>query len=182
MQKMRVLFFGIILALLYLPVVYAQSPPSADCNLMEVKADKRPEPINQPTEVTVGLRLIDVMEIEDTSQTITADFMITQEWTDQRLAGFEGCQFNLDEVWTPQIDIVNSGRVFTRHDKTIEVLGLGRLRQAQRYSGSLVFVYDAHRFPFDTQEIVISLLSEKFAQEDVNIIIDDFVAGSMLTR
>ena len=41
MQKMRVLFFGIILALLYLPVVYAQSRSSADCNLMEVKADNQ---------------------------------------------------------------------------------------------------------------------------------------------
>jgi hypothetical protein len=131
----------------------------------------------KPTEVSVGLRLIDVTGIQDTTQTITADFMVTQEWTDSRMIGLEGCKLKPAELWTPQIDMVNSGRLFSHLQKTVEVLGNGRLRHVQRFSGAFVFVYDAHRFPFDTQEIVITLLSEKYAQEVVVITIDESVTG-----
>jgi hypothetical protein len=177
MRKLRLLFYGIILALFCATFSHAQKSAVMDCESIEVKADQRPDPVGQPTEVAVGLRLIDVTGIEDISQTVSVDFMVTQEWTDQRMAAFEGCQYSLDEVWTPQIDIVNSGRLFTRLQKSVEVLGNGRLRQAQRYSGPLVFVYDAHRFPFDTQDIVITLLSEKYAQEVIIITIDESVTG-----
>lgn len=177
MKKLRVFFCGIILALCCSPFSYAQKSAVTDCNAIDVKAEQPPGPAGQPVEVAVGLRLIDVTGIEDTSQTIAVDFMVTQEWTDQRMAAFEGCQYGLTEVWTPQIDVINSGRLFTRLEKTVEVLANDRLRQVQRYSGPLVFIYDAHRFPFDTQDILITLLSEVYAQENVVITIDESVTG-----
>ena len=177
MRKLRLLFYGIVLALSCATLSHAQNSAVTDCDAIEIKADQRPDPVGKPTEVAVGLRLIDVTGIEDTSQTIAVDFMVTQEWTDQRMAAYVGCQYSLDEVWTPQIDVVNSGRLFTRLQKKVEVLGNGRLRQVQRYSGPLVFVYDAHRFPFDTQEILITLLSEEYAQEVIVITIDESVTG-----
>jgi hypothetical protein len=177
MKHLRPFFFGILLILFFSVVVNARNLPAVDCNLGEVKADVRPSPVDQPTEVSVGLRLIDVTGIQDISQTITADFMVTQEWTDHRMVGFEGCQFKLNDIWTPQIDIINFGRLFPHLSKSVEVLEGGRLRQAQRYTGSLVFVYDAHRFPFDTQKIVLSLLSEEYDDGDVKIAIDDSVTG-----
>lgn len=155
----------------------AQNSAVTDCNALDVKADQRPEPVGKPTEVAVGLRLIDVTGIEDTSQTIAVDFMLTLEWADKRMVTFEGCQYSLDEIWTPQIEVVNSGRLFTHLPKSVEVLGNGRVQQTQRYSGSLVFVYDAHRFPFDTQDIVITLLSGEYDQENIVIINDESITG-----
>ena len=163
MKKLRILLYGIILVLCCSTSSYAQHSAVTDCDAMEVKTDQPPDPAGQPTEVSVGLRLINVTGIKDTSQTIAVDFMVTQEWTDQRMAAFEGCEYSLDEVWIPQVDVINSGRLFPRLQKNVEVLGDGRLQQVQRYSGVLSFVYDAHRFPFDTQDIVITLLSEKYA-------------------
>jgi hypothetical protein len=177
MKKIRLFLYGIILILCCSHFSYAQSPNIKHCGGIDVKADERPDPVGTSTEVTVGFRLIDVTGIEDPSQTIALHFMVTQEWTDQRMAEFEGCQYSLNEVWTPQIDVINFGRLFTRHQKPIEVLGNGRLRHAQRYSGALVFVYDAHRFPFDTQDIVITLLSEEYDQESIVITIDEAVTG-----
>ena len=168
---------GIILALCCSAFSYAQDLPITGCDTIEVRADQRPDPVGQPTEVAVGFRVIDVTGIEDTSQTITIDYMVSQEWIDQRLTAFEGCEYSPDEVWTPHIDVVNSGRLFTRLQKRVEVLNNGRLRQVQRNSGALVFTYDAHRFPFDTQEIVITLLSEENAQEAIVITIDESVTG-----
>lgn len=177
MKKLRLFLCGIILALCCSPFSYAQNSTVKDCDAIDVKAEQPPGPAGQPVEVAVGLRLIDVTGIEDTSQTITVDFMVTQEWTDHQMAAFEGCQYGLNEVWTPQIDVINSGRLFTHLQKNVEVLANGRLRQVQRYRGPLVFVYDAHRFPFDKQDIVITLLSEEYAQENLVITIDESVTG-----
>jgi hypothetical protein len=82
------------------------SPANAGrCTLPDIPIDERPGSTDQPTQVIVGLRFIDVTAIEDTTQSITADLVISQTWTDPRLVAFEGCQFNLNEVWNPQIDI-----------------------------------------------------------------------------
>lgn len=172
----------IVMALLFSPAanVHAtlkKNTKAGTCKLHDLRVDERPGPADRPTQVSVGLRLIDVTEIEDTSQTITADFFVSQTWVDPRLTGFEGCQFSLDEVWTPQIDITNSGRLFTRLRKQVEVLESGRVRHVQRYRGSLVFRYDAHRFPFDHHDIVITLLCIEHGQKDVTIIIDKSITG-----
>ncbi|MFT5729526.1 MAG: hypothetical protein ACI8PB_003697 [Desulforhopalus sp.] len=177
MKKIMLFFFIIFLTATFSNVANAGSPLSTYCDLKEVKSDLRPGASSQPTIVTVGLRLIDVTAIEDTSQTITADFMVTQDWIDPDLAGYEGCQFSLDEVWSPQINVLNSGRLFKKFDDFVNVFEAGRVRLTQRYRGSLVFVYDAHRFPFDTQNIVVSLLSEKNDQNKVKIIINESVTG-----
>ena len=55
------------------------------CKLPDIQIDERPGPTDRPTEVTVGFRLLDVTAIEDTSQSISADFVISQTWTDQPL-------------------------------------------------------------------------------------------------
>jgi hypothetical protein len=114
MKNIILFFFIIFLTATFSNVANARSPSSTDCDLKEVKSDLRPGASSQPTIVTVGLRLIDVTAIEDTSQSITADFMVTQDWTDPGLAGYKGCQLSLDEVWSPQIDVLNSGRLFKK--------------------------------------------------------------------
>jgi hypothetical protein len=177
MKKIMLFFFIIILTTTFSNVANAGSPSPTDCELKDVKSDLRPGASSQPTLVTVGLRLIDVTAIEDTTQSITADFMVTQDWTDPGLAKYRGCQLNLDKVWSPEIDVLNSGRLFKKLGDFVEVFEAGRVRLTQRYRGALVFVYDAHRFPFDTQNIVVSLLSEKHDQNKVKIIINESVNG-----
>jgi hypothetical protein len=147
------------------------------CKLPDIQIDEPPGPTDRPTEVTVGFRLLDVTAIEDTSQSITADFALSQTWTDSRLAAFEGCRFNLDQVWSSQIDIINAGRLFTRLPHRVDVLESGRVRYLQRYQGSMVFRYDAHQFPFDHHDIVITLLSLEYGEKDVRLIIDEDFTG-----
>lgn len=152
-------------------------PPARGCFLPAFQVDERPDPTDRPTAVTVGLRLLDVTAIEDTSQSIAADFVISLSWMDPRLVAFEGCQFDLDEVWTPQIDIINMGRLFTRLRKRVDILDNGRVQYLQRYQGSLVFRYDAHQFPFDRQDIIILLLSIEYGDKDVRLIVDEASSG-----
>jgi len=172
----------ISLSLFFCSLVHAQSSLKKDtvtgkCVLPNFPIDERPGPTDRPTEVTVGVRLLDVTAIEDTSQSITADFVISQTWTDPRLTAFEGCRFGLNEVWNPQIDIINAGRLFTRLPQRVDVLESGRVRYLQRYQGSMVFRYDAHQFPFDLHDIVITLLSIEYGEKDVRFIIDEAFTG-----
>jgi len=173
---------GVALSLFVCSIAFAQPVLKKEiqaekCNLPTLRVNERPGPADLPTEVTVGLRLLDVTAIVDTSQTITADFVISQTWTDPRLAAFAGCRFSLDEVWTPQIEIINAGRLFTRLRKQVHVLESGRVRYIQRYQGALVFRYDAHKFPFDHHNIILSLLSFEYGDKDVRLIIDEDYTG-----
>ena len=180
-SKWKIAIF-INLFLIALSAAFARSevnsPANAGrCTLPNIPIEERPGSTDRPTQVNVGLRLIDVTAIEDTTQSITADLVISQTWTDQRLVAFEGCQFNLNEVWNPQIDIINAGRLFTRLSKQVDVLDSARVRYVQRYQGALVFRYDAHQFPFDRHEIVITLFSLAYGEKDVHIIIDENFTG-----
>lgn len=147
------------------------------CILPDLHNDQRPGATERPTQVSIGLRLLDITAIEDSSQSITPDFVVSLTWVDPRLMEFEGCQFGLDEVWTPQIDIINAGRLFTRLRKHVDVLASGNVRYVQRYQGSLVFHYDAHQFPFDQQNIIISLLSYTYGEKDLSLVIDEEFTG-----
>jgi len=147
------------------------------CRLPVLYTDQRPEKAGEPTKVMVGLRLLDVTSIQDTSQSITSDFVVSQTWTDPRLVGYEGCQFSIDDVWTPQIDIINAGRLFTRLNKYVNVIESGQVQYFQRYQGSLVFHYDAHNFPFDKHEIVFNLLSIEYEEKNIQLVVDKKITG-----
>jgi len=102
---------------------------------------------------------------------------LSQSWVDPRLTAFEGCQFELSEVWTPQVDIINSGRLFKRLGEHIEILASGRVRYVQRISGSLVYAYYAQRFPFDRHKIDLLLLSLEYGERDIVFDIDEELTG-----
>lgn len=118
-----------------------------DCALPDLQANERPAPDGPPTQITIGFRLIDVTEIDDISQSITADFILLQSWTDPRLADYQGCSFGLDEIWTPNIDVVNSGRLFKRLPERVDVQEAGLVRYVQRFRGPWSFPTRPIAFP-----------------------------------
>ena len=188
LRKAYLILERLMYCLLFTSTAFFASPIDAQTKMVPGKSidnwrlhglhtDQRAEPQDQPTQVNVGLRLLDVTTIEDISQTITADFFVTKTWRDPRLIDYQGCQFDPNAVWTPQIDILNSGRLFKRMRDYVEILEDGWIRQAQRYRGPLVFVYDAHQFPFDTHDIVISLLTAEYQEDKVVLEIDQTVTG-----
>lgn len=149
----------------------------AHCELEGIQPNIRPGDGNKPVEVSVGLRLLDVTAIEDIDQTITVDYLLVQTWVDRRLEGYAGCRFNPDEVWYPKIDILNSGRLFTRLANEVEVLDDGQVRILQRYKGAVVFPYQAPNFPFDSHEIKLAFLSDTHHDSELVIEVDERITG-----
>lgn len=147
------------------------------CDALDVRSDVRPRKEGEATKITLGVRVVDVTQIEDVSQSITVDIIVRQSWTDTRLIPYAGCKFTLEQVWTPHIDIVNSGHLWTRLRNYVEVFPFGRVQYMQRYHGAVVFPYQAHRFPFDKHNITLAFVSLEYGQSEVVLVNDEEFTG-----
>jgi hypothetical protein len=131
---------------------------AASCELPKTNLSARPQIAGEPTQVSIGLLLIDVTQIDDVKQQIFSDFAVFKSWKDSRLKGLSGCRFNLSQVWSPEISFMNSGRVFPALSERVEVGPEGLVSYIQRYRGSLSFRHALHDFPFDSHTIRIGMI------------------------
>jgi len=82
MKPMNKVMHSVYVAVLFSAVVfnaavYAHSSPTAQddpCPAPNIRTDVRPNAGGQPIKVTVGIYMIDLMEINDIKQTLTGDF------------------------------------------------------------------------------------------------------------
>jgi hypothetical protein len=155
----------------YGPALAAQ--PAVSCELPEMKTAERPHAGSAATRVAVGIYLVDITDIDDVKQQMTADFLVYQTWQDPRLIGLDGCHFDLDRVWSPTLDFVNSGRAFPGLPARATVGPEGMVRYVQRYRGSLSFPHRLDRFPFDAQMIGISMVPVAHNLREIELTVDD---------
>jgi len=183
MRRMSYLFP--ITAVFFVAVVLtsmasAQSEPTADhhpCTAPKFQTDVRPNADGPPIKVSLGIRLIDLMEINDVSQTMTGDFGVLLTWTDPRLAHLEGCEISLDDIWSPGVVFINSGRTFPSRQRIVKIGPGGIVRYLQRYYGSLATYHNLHDFPFDNQVFRISLYSVEYGENEVQLVVDERMTG-----
>jgi len=167
-------------ALLLASVASAQVRPNAQaqaCQIPNVRIDVRPNADGPPTVISVGLRMVDLTEINDVKQTLTGDFAIRQSWTDTRFSQFAGCEIALDKVWSPSLVFLNSGRLFTSRPREVSVGPGGKMRYLQRYYGSLASYHSLHEFPFDEQRLVVSLFPVDSLESEVQLVVDKAFTG-----
>lgn len=151
--------------------------PAGSCVVPEMKTAQRPGAGGPATKVEVGIFLVDMIEIDDVKQQLTADFLVFQTWRDPRLKGLDGCVFDLDRIWSPKLDFVNSGRVFPGMPARATVRPGGAVRYVQRYRGSLSFPHRLDDFPFDEHIIDISLVPLGYTVKDVELEVDETNMG-----
>ena len=142
-----------------------------------MRTDVRPDPEGSPTTVHVGVRIIDLTQVNDVDQTITADFGVLLKWTDPRLAGLAGDEVPLDDIWSPGIVFINSGRTFPSRPREVGVGPGGEVTYVQRYYATLASYHNLKDFPFDEQTFVVSLSSLEWAEDDLRLVVDEQVTG-----
>jgi hypothetical protein len=147
------------------------------CAVPGMRTNQRPGAGGAPTEVSVGIRMVDLTDIDDVSQTLTGDFAVFLRWTDPRLDGLEGCEIPLKYVWVPELRFVNSGRLFKGQAEAVAVETGGGVVYVQRYYGSLATYHNLRQFPFDEQTFVLTLVSLRYGEEDVQLVVDEQVTG-----
>jgi hypothetical protein len=115
--------------------------------------DVRPDPDGEPTEVTIGMLIADLVAISDVDQSISVDVVLRMRWTDPRLAAYEGCKLPISAIWFPELILKNSGRMFSRWPETVSIEEGGRVTYQQRVSGSFSTYHKLEGYPFDPVEI-----------------------------
>ena len=158
----------------------AQTLGGGACSLAGIRTDVRPDPAGQPTEVSVAMFMVDLTKVDDVAQTLTGDFIVLQSWADPRLAELEGCQLPLANVWHPQLDFLNSGPMQPRRSEDVDQVEIGPeglVQHQQRYFGSLATYRSLREFPFDQHVFQISLLSTEYAEDELNLIVNQAQTG-----
>lgn len=142
-----------------------------------MQIDVRPNVGGSPTVISVGLRMIDLTEINDVKQTLTGDFAVLLNWTDARLSQLQGCEISLDKVWSPSLVFVNSGRLIMTRPREVSIGPGGQVRYLQRYYGALASYHNLHDFPFDEHRFVVSLLPIDSPENKVRLVVDETFTG-----
>lgn len=177
---MKNIFWGFFVGAALLSMVSVGIIHASDtdrCSTPDVRNDLRPGAGGPPTKVSVGIRLVDLTEINDVRQTLTGDFVVLLTWTDPQLAHLTGCEIPLDEIWSPGIRFINSGRMFPDRPKEVGIGPDGSVLYVQRYYGTLATYHNLHNFPFDKQIFRISLFSLEYGEDEVQLVVDEKVTG-----
>ncbi len=162
------------------PPLTAQASGGASCSTADIRTDIRPGPEGDPTEVSVALFMVDPTAVDDVAQSLNLDLLVTESWTDPRLAPLDGCQLPLVSVWHPQLDFLNSGHMETRRSATADQVDVGPgglVTHQQRYFGSLASYHSLRDFPLDEQEFKISLLSPEYGEDEVILVVNEPPTG-----
>jgi hypothetical protein len=133
---------------------------------------ERPNAEGTITEVTYGVYLIDIDEIDDVRQRFNVDMFVNIAWQDPRLAlsGTENSgqirRFPMSEIWTPRGLIVNDRGLEAQLPLVADVDALGNVVHRQRMSGALAVDLDLKDFPFDTQHLSVDVVSYQYSPDE----------------
>ena len=125
------------------------------------------------TEVTVGVFLIDIDEIDDVNQRFHVDMFFNIAWQDPRLAlpaeerSGQVRIFPMSEVWNPRGLIVNDRGLSAQLPLVVNVDALGNVVYRQRLSGELAVDLNLKEFPGDTQLLPIQIISYQYSPDEI---------------
>ena len=124
----------------------------------QLSVSTRPDASAGATRVEVGLYLIDMEAIDSVQQSFTADVLVRLRWRDDRV-GPEGARIPLGDVWHPRVGILNQRDPSLQLEDSVAVRSGGIIEYAQRYYGEFSSRMDLRDFPYDQQELRLTLVS-----------------------
>jgi neurotransmitter-gated ion-channel len=136
----------------------------------------RPEAGAGPTQVSVGIWIVDITNIDSAQQNFTADLAVVLRWKDSRLAhaGTGLAHYALDQIWTPRVGIANeTSSVVRKFPESAEAEPDGTVIYRQRYVGSFTQSLRLQSFPFDRQAFRIQFVAIRYRPNEVAFVPDE---------
>jgi hypothetical protein len=136
---------------------------------------ERPEAEKGPTQVSVGIWIVDITNIDSAQQNFTADIAVVLRWKDSRLAhtGTGLAHYALDQIWTPRVAIANeTSSVVRKLAESVEVEPDGTVLYRQRYTGAFTQPLRLKSFPFDRQTFRIQFVAIRYRPNEVVFVPD----------
>jgi hypothetical protein len=161
------------------------SRPTDPCFIPPLLTRNPPETNGQPVHVKIGILLIDVVEINDVTESFTADFKVRIRWKDPRLSAealghsLEHCRFPIDDVWNPDIQPINQRGTVSKGRLHSLVASDGTVSVVARVYTILSNPLNLHDFPFDTQHLRVQFASMKYNPSEVTFITDEARTGRL---
>src|SRR4029077_13612401 len=129
-----------------------------------------------PTQVSVGIWMVDITNIDSAQQNFTADIAAVLRWKDARLAhtGTGIAHYALDQIWTPRVAIANeTSSVVRKLPESVEVEPDGTVLYRQRYTGAFTQPLRLQSFPFDRQSFRIQFVAIRYRPTEVVFMADE---------
>jgi len=143
----------------------AEMPPLID----------RPNADSGPTEISVGIWVVDISSIDSAQQTFTAEIAVVLRWKDPRLVhiGNGVVRYPLEQIWHPRVGILNeTNSVSHKMPNSVEVERDGMVTYRQLYSGAFTQPLRLQSFPFDRQTFRVQLVAVRYQANEVMFIPD----------
>jgi hypothetical protein len=143
------------------------------------QVNDRPDASGPPTEVNIGIYLLDIYDIDDVNQAFSVDLLFYVRWHDPRLALPENeragwnRRIPLEDIWTPRLLVVNDRGLTPQLPLVAEIDDLGNVYARQRAYGKLSANLLFEDFPFDAQHLPIRIVSHGYSPRDLRFSLDD---------
>ncbi len=142
----------------------------------------RPGDRSIPTPVNVSVFMVDILDIDDVNRTITMDYFLYQTWEDPRLSKesfperSDLLDLKISDIWNPRLAWMNR-QDHKIQESSIQVTDSGTVRYRQRCLDTFTAPLDLREFPFDSQEITLSILSTFYSPQEIDLIWNSERAG-----
>jgi len=135
----------------------------------------RPNADSGPTQISVGIWVADISNIDSAQQNFTAELAVVLRWQDSRLAhtGKGIVRYPLEQIWHPRLSIVNeTNSVSRKFPDSVEVDPDGTVTFRQRYAGAFTQPLRLQSFPFDRQTFRVQLVAVRYQSNEVMFVPD----------
>jgi Neurotransmitter-gated ion-channel ligand binding domain len=135
----------------------------------------RPNAGSGPTQISVGIWVADISNIDSAQQNFTAELAVVLRWKDSRLAhtGKGIVRYPLEQIWHPRLSIVNeTSSVSRKFPDSVEVDPDGTVTSRQRYAGAFTQPLRLQSFPFDRQTFRVQLVAVRYQSNEVMFVPD----------
>jgi hypothetical protein len=133
---------------------------------------------SSPVELSVVIHLLDLLRIDDAEQTAFVDFALWVSWRDESLAspGSPVRFFRTNQVWVPNLQIMNSLTLTNRRVDVVEVDEDGNAHYRRRLVGTISVPRDLSDFPVDEHQMRLFVVAAGM-NRDVELVIDERLTG-----
>lgn len=178
-------FLGILL------VILAAGTADQANALLEVETEEETklEPPELPTKVNIGIKLIEVYNIDPASlesPSLSALFKIRLQWRDKRLISLtdkhhvhayqeQSAADQLNEIFNPKIHVVDG--TFEIDHQHLRIYPNGTVHLSQVVKVTVPANMDLTHFPFDGQIFTLKFASTNFDETEVDLLLDPLETG-----
>jgi hypothetical protein len=133
----------------------------------------RPAANAGPTQVAVGIWIVDVTSVDSAHQNFTVEMAVALRWKDPRLAHTESgvTHYMLTQIWHPRVSVVNeTNTVSHKLPESVEVDPDGTVLYRQHYAGPFTQPLRLQSFPFDRQTFRVQLVAVQYRPDEVKFV------------